>query len=77
MISIAKLYLLYFASDPQTNNNRTFIVDRSMNAGGINTIGFKGEISSHGNLVLISLSSYDTIRIVDDRIVCNSGVWPL
>ena len=47
IIRKAKLYRFYFASDPQTNNNRTFIVDASMNAGGINAIGFKGKLSCH------------------------------
>ena len=38
-----KLYSFYFASDPQTNNNRTFIVDVLTNTSKTDTIGFKGK----------------------------------
>ena len=43
----ATLYQFYFISDPQTNNNQTFIVNSLTNTGDIEKIGFKGKIFSN------------------------------
>ena len=38
------MHRFYFAADPQTNNNQTFIVNSLTNTGDIETIGFKGKV---------------------------------